>query len=247
MGDHEEEFDEDGAGGGEPSAIREVIVTVLAALALAWCVQAFLVKPFRIPSGSMENTLKCGDRVLVNRLDYRFGSPHRGDVVVFHPPAGLDSSGNPDPATVLGESGGPSFRTDGNGDRDVSKADVNYIKRLVAVGGDHIKVKEHHLYRNGKKVDEPYMRPLPKGYDESLANMKLYTVPTGTYFMMGDHRDNSADSRVWGPVPRSFLIGKAFWVYWPPKDFGGLPSKDPGGTDSTKQDPNCLESVGGGG
>jgi signal peptidase I len=237
--------DADHQGDGEPSAIREVIVTVVAALALAWCVQAFLVKPFRIPSGSMENTLRCGDRVLVNRLGYRFGDPSRGDVVVFHPPAGQDSSGNPDPSTVLGEDGsGTSFRTNSKGDREITKADVNYIKRLIAKGGDTVEVRHQHVILNGKAIKEPYLRPLSKSaeLDGSLADMKPYKVPKGTYFMLGDHRDNSADSRVWGPVPRSHVIGKAVWVYWPPSNFGGLPKEDPGGPDSTKQDPNCLES-----
>src|SRR3954468_18126200 len=93
----DESWDEDDD---ERGTILEVVITIGAALVLAFLVQQFLVKPFKIPSGSMENTLKCGDRVLVDRLSYRFSDPKRGDVVVFNPPAGVDASGKPDPSTV---------------------------------------------------------------------------------------------------------------------------------------------------
>src|SRR5688572_30009819 len=95
---HEEPDDE------ERGTILEVVVTIGAALLLAFFVQQFLVKPFKIPSGSMENTLRCGDRVLVDRVSFRFSDPDRGDVVVFNPPAGLGEGGRPDPSVVADES-----------------------------------------------------------------------------------------------------------------------------------------------
>ena len=232
-------YDDDHANGhDEPSTIKEVVITIVAALLLAYVVQGYLVKPYRIPSGSMENTLRCGDRVLVNRLGYHFGDPHRKDVVVFHPPAGLDEKGNPDPSTVAGEGGEiPKGK--------LSKADVNYIKRVIGMPGDTVQVKAHHAYINGKELDEPYLHPLPKS---SLAiggdgDFGPITLKKHQYFMMGDHRDNSADSRVFGPVPRDFVIGKAFMVYWPPSRFGGLPDKDPGGPKASAPDPKCIESA----
>ncbi len=218
----------------------EVLLTIGAALLLAFLVQQFLVKPFKIPSGSMENTLKCGDRVLVDRLSYRFTDPDRKDVVVFHPPAGIGEGGLPDPSQVADET--DAARLDADGTRTVTKADTNYIKRIIGLPGDEVEVKAHHAYVNGKKLNEPYLHPIDST-DDSRANWGPQTVPKGTYLMLGDHRDNSADGRVFGYVPRDFIIGKAFLVYWPMSRFGTLPKSDPGGAESSKADPNCLESA----
>lgn len=221
--------------------ILEVILTIGAALLLAFLVQQFLVKPFKIPSGSMENTLKCGDRVLVDRLSWRFSDPARGDVVVFNPPAGIGENGKPDPSIVAGDNGVRPQRNE-DGTVDYTKADTNYIKRIIGLPGDKAQVKDEHAYINGKKLDEPYLRPLEEHKDDpSQDDWGPLTVPKGTYLMLGDHRDNSADGRVFGFVPREGLVGKAFMVYWPPKRFGGLPSKDPGGKSTPDQ--NCLESA----
>jgi signal peptidase I len=225
--------------------ILEVILTIGAALLLAFLVQQFLVKPFKIPSGSMENTLKCGDRVLVDRLSWRFTDPQRGDVVVFNPPAGVGENGKPDTTIVAGENGVVPKRN-ADGTRDYTKADTNYIKRIIGLPGDKVHVKDQHAYVNGSKLKEPYLRPLEEGASDPSAgdwpsSGGDITVPKGAYLMLGDHRDNSADGRVFGFVPRKGLVGKAFMVYWPPARFGGLPSKDPGG--KTQVDPNCLESA----
>lgn len=190
----------------------------------------------------MENTLRCGDRVLVDRVTYRFSDPKRQDVVVFHPPAGIGEGGVADPSIVADEADAARIADDGT--VTATKADTNYIKRIIGLPGDTVQVKGHHAYIDGKKLDEPYLRPLEgvEGIDDgSRANWGPKEVPKGTYLMLGDHRDNSADGRVFGFVPREFLIGKAFMVYWPPKRFGGLPDKDPGGADATKADPKCLE------
>lgn len=217
---------------------REVAVTVGAALLLAWTVQAFIVKPFRIPSGSMENTLHCQDRVLVSRMTYRFGDPKRGDVVVFQPPA-AQIDGKVDVHQVAGE-GSDTPSTPGR--RTVAAADINYIKRIVGMPGDRVEVRKHHAYVNGKRLSEPYLHPLPEdaGLDAS-GTMVEVTVPKGAYLMLGDHRDNSADGRVFGFVPRSFIVGKAFMVYWPPTRFGGLPDRDPGAASKHAKD-SCQEA-----
>lgn len=226
----------------ERGTFLEVIITIGAALLLAFAVQQFLVKPFKIPSGSMENTLRCGDRVLVDRLSYRFRDPKRGDVVVFNPPAGIGEGGQPDPTVVADEQ--TAVRTGADNTRTDTAADTNYIKRIIGMPGDTVEVKQHHAYIDGKKLDEPYLRPIPKvdGIDVgSRGNWGPKTIPKGAYLMLGDHRDNSADGRVFGFVPRDFIVGNAFLVYWPPKRFGTLPEQDPGGTPTV--DPNCNEGA----
>lgn len=235
---HEEPEDE-GRG-----TVLEVVLTIAAALLLAFLVQEFLVKPFKIPSGSMENTLRCGDRVLVDRLSYRFGDPERGDVAVFNPPAGIGEGGRPDPSVVADESDAARVAPDGT--RTATEADTNYIKRIVGLPGETVEVKDHRAIVDGKRLEEPYLRPVERieGFDVGgRADWGPKEVPKGTYLMLGDHRDNSADGRVFGFVPEEFLVGKAFMVYWPPKRFGGLPDRDPGGARATQADPNCLEGA----
>lgn len=235
--------DADADGGSGNGTVLEIIVTIGAALLLAFLVQQYLVKPFKIPSGSMENTLHCGDRVLVDRLSWRFTDPKRGDVVVFNPPAATDANGRPDPSMVAGEPGAPgTARSDGT--REVTKADTNYIKRIIGLPGEKIEVRGHHVIVDGRKLKEPYLRPLGENAASAPnADWGPFVVPKGTYLMLGDHRDNSADGRVFGFVPREFLVGKTFLVYWPIKRLGGLPERDPGGAASTEPDPNCLESA----
>src|SRR3954468_10167335 len=124
----DESWDEDDD---ERGTILEVVITIGAALLLAFLAQQFLVKPFKIPSGSMENTLHCGDRVLVDRLSFRFGDPDRGDVVVFNPPAGIGEGGKPDPNVVADSSTMPKRGDDDT--REATKADTNYIKRIIGL------------------------------------------------------------------------------------------------------------------
>jgi signal peptidase I len=226
----------------ERGTLLEVVITIGAALLLAFLVQQYLVKPFKIPSGSMENTLHCGDRVLVDRITYRFKDPARKDIVVFNPPAGIGEGGRPDPSIVADET--TAARTEKDGTRTDTAADTNYIKRIIGLPGDTVEVKDHHANVNGAKLKEPYLRPLEEVAgisDGTRSDWGPKEVPKGAYLMLGDHRDNSADGRVFGFVPRDFIVGKAFMVYWPPKRFGGLPDKDPGGVKATQADPNCLE------
>jgi len=179
----------------------ELIVILAVAFGLAYVVQAWVVKPYRIPTGSMEPTLDVGDRVLVNRLVYRFHGPHRGDIIVFHPP--------------------------GHGDEAVrgarSEAGVTYIKRVIGLPGETLQITGGIVTvckpagQNCHSLKEPYT-------EGSLTAPRYgpFTVPQGDYFVMGDNRGDSLDSRYWGPLPRRNIIGEAFLIYWPPDRIGLL-------------------------
>ena len=171
-------------------------VILIVALAVAFLLQAFVVKPYRIPSSSMVPTLDPHDRVLVARFLYRFTSPAHGDIVVFKYP--LDTR-------------------------------VVFIKRLIGLPGDTLSLRGGHVYRNGVELHEPYVVKFDGQTAPTLPATPVdgstmsdpwslnhpYAVPAHTYFMMGDNRTDSDDSRVWGPVPARDLIGKAFLIYWP--------------------------------
>lgn len=225
----------------DSGSIFEVLLTVAAALALAFFVSGYLVKPYRIPSESMENTLRCRDRVLVDRLSFNFRDPKRNEVVVFHPPASVSSRGIVDRGSV-GMSGDAGRRID-KYRREVTAAKINYIKRIVGMPGDKLSVHSNFVYINGKKRTEPFLRPMETNELSSSSDWGPITVPKGTYFMMGDNRENSTDARFFGPVPKEFVVGKAFFIYWPPTRFGTVPKREKGGADATKPDPNCLESA----
>jgi signal peptidase I len=193
----------------------ELVVIVVVALGLALGIQQFLVKPFRIPSESMEPTLAVGQRVLVDRVSPRFGEPERGDVVVFKPPRGADDDAEVECAVE--RPGQPCAEAvDG-------RSDTNFIKRVVGVPGDELKVIRGRVYLKGKdgrfvQQKEPFIRP-----SEACDECNLETpmkVPRDQFFMMGDNRGNSTDSRVWGPVKKEWVIGGAFFTYWPPKRVG---------------------------
>jgi len=193
------------------NSLFELVAIVAVALGLALGIQAFLVKPYRIPSESMVPTLEIGQRVLVNRIGARFGAPEVGDVVVFHPPAGAEigpsCGGEPEEGTVCTR---PS----------PGQADVNFIKRVVAGPGDRLRIDDGRVIRNGRRVEEPYARPCGGG--EACDFPQEVRIPAGHYFMMGDNRGSSDDSRFWGPVPEAWIIGEAFGTYWPPDRVGVL-------------------------
>jgi signal peptidase I len=191
-------------------SLLELVMIVAVALGLALGIQAVLVKPFRIPSESMEPTLDVGQRVLVDRVSLRFSNPSRGDVLVFKPPKGSDDN----VCGVHQPSDAPCPRP------TPQRSDTNYIKRVVAVGGDHLKVIAGRVYLNGKRQREPFINP---SADCEICNLPHeITIPKGMYFMMGDNRGESADSRYWGPIPKKWIVGEAFATYWPPKRIGTL-------------------------
>jgi signal peptidase I len=178
------------------SAWLDYVIIAAVAILLALLVQAFLIKPYRIPSPSMERTLLVGDRVLVNRLVYHFRGVHRGDIVVFKWP--VDTH-------------------------------VVFIKRVIGLPGDVLSLRAGHVFVNGVQQNERYLRtssgqssPTVPGAPLSGSTMSQpwtlqmpYTVPAGDYFVMGDNRGASDDSRIWGPVPKRDIIGRAFFIYWP--------------------------------
>tara|TARA_R110002072_G_scaffold89737_8_gene200974 strand:- start:26826 stop:27608 length:783 start_codon:yes stop_codon:yes gene_type:complete len=190
-------------------------------LAIVLILRSFLVEPFQIPSGSMLPTLEVGDFILVNKFEYglrlpvigtkvvSLGDPQRGDIMVF------------------------KYPKDGK---------TNYIKRVIGLPGDLIKYENKRLTINGKLIEEKLLANLQKEqlYTETLVDVEhqifktkrssnlgaegLWRIPEGHYFMMGDNRDNSNDSRFWGLVPDELVVGKAFaiWMHWP--TLGSLPS-----------------------
>ncbi len=169
--------------------VWEYAKSILVALIIALLIRTFIVQAFRIPSGSMIPTLLVGDHILVNKLAYRFGEPHRLDVVVF------------------------KFPLDSNKD---------YIKRVIGLPGDRLKIVNKVVFINGKSLKEPYVRHtdsriIPRGI-QPRDNYGPVVVPPGHYFVMGDNRDSSYDSRFWGFVSRKALIGKALIIYfsWDP-------------------------------
>jgi signal peptidase I len=195
-------------------SLVELVVIVAVALGLALGIQAFLVKPYRIPSESMVPTLEIGQRVLVNRIGHRFSDPKVGDIVVFHPPTGSETD-------TCG---------DRNNDENAAcdkptpgKSKVNFIKRVVAGPGDTIRIVDGHVIRNGKREKDPYIsNTCANNANRGCTLPTPITVPPGHWFMMGDNRGESDDSRFWGPVPRDNIIGGAFATYWPPNRIGLL-------------------------
>jgi signal peptidase I len=195
----------------------ELAVIVVAALALALGIQAFLVKPYRIPSGSMLPTVRVNQRVLVDRLAMDFSSPHVGNIMVFHPPRNY-SDGCADAAEGENQSGqyaGAACQVAWK-----QPSSQTFIKRVVGLPGDHLSIRDGHVIRNGKPERDPYI--MQCAGDAACNFPQTITVPRGEYYMMGDNRPDSEDSRFWGPVPRAWIIGKAFLTYWPPDRIGFL-------------------------
>jgi len=171
--------------------ILEWVAVIGGGVLIAFVVEAFLVQAFWIPSPSMEPTLEQGDRVLVNKLAYKFHDVHRGDVVVFERPPGTS-----------------------NGADDEIK---DLIKRVVGVGGDRIESRDGSLYVNRELIDEPYLEP---GTRTDVP--EAIVVPDGQVFVMGDNRENSEDSRVFGPIDEDTIVGRAFVRVLPPDRLGWL-------------------------
>ena len=197
------------------SSIVELVVIVLVALGLALGIQAFIVKPYRIPSGSMEPTLAIGQRVLVNRVGMHFGKPHVGEIAVFHPPKDAEQQlcGRSPHMVKVGASACAEPDAEKSGD-------VNFIKRIVGGPGDTISIVAGHVIRNGKRESDSYIRPCAEA---SQCNFPIpIKIPADHWFMMGDNRGESDDSRFWGPVPTGWIIGGAFATYWPPDRIGIL-------------------------
>jgi signal peptidase I len=193
-------------------SLIELVLTVAIAVALALLIQAFVVKPYRIPSGSMIPTLDIGQRVLTNRL---ISHPSVGDVVVFHPPQGADPA-----EPVCGDPNEGAGHQQPCGKPTPQESSQTFIKRVVGGPGDRIQIVAGHVLRNGKREKDAYINDC--GNDSSCNFPTPVVVPPGDYFMMGDNRGFSDDSRFWGPIPDKWVIGVAFATYWPPNRIGLL-------------------------
>jgi signal peptidase I len=201
-------------------SILELVLIIAVALGLALGIQAWIVKPYRIPSGSMLPTLHIGQRVLVNRIGMDFSDPHVGEIAVFHPPEGASQQEcGPTPHVVK-----PGYEACAA--PLPRKSSENFIKRVVAGPGDEIYIKEGHVFRRAHgrgpfvREKDGYIRPC--GASSECEFPKPITIPPGHWFMMGDNRGESDDSRFWGPVPTGWIIGGAFATYWPPDRIGIL-------------------------
>jgi signal peptidase I len=181
------------------STIREYFESIVIAVILALFVRTWVVQAFKIPTGSMENNLLIGDHLLVNKF-------------VFGPTTGLDRAIMP-------------VRDITRGDIVVFKYPVeperDFIKRVIGLPGDTIELRAKKVYVNGQPLDEPYVHFLTTSSEgsevTSIDVRERYgpvTVPSGQYFVMGDNRDNSQDSRYWGYLPRGYVKGKAMMIYW---------------------------------
>jgi signal peptidase I len=195
----------------------ELVAIVGIALGMALAIQAFIVKPYRIPSGSMLPTLHINQRVLVDRIGNDFSSPSIGNIYVFHPPRNYaDGCANRDEGQNL--EGQYAARPCGVAQPQPSSQ--TFIKRVVGLPGDRISIRDGHVIRNGVAERSPYAVRCDGGDECNFP--RTIVVPRGEYYMMGDNRPDSLDSRFWGPVPKSWLIGKAFFTYWPPDRIGTL-------------------------
>jgi signal peptidase I len=181
------------------STLREYFESIVIAVILALFVRTWVVQAFKIPTGSMENNLLIGDHLLVNKF-------------VFGPTTGLDRAIMP-------------VRDITRGDIVVFKYPVeperDFIKRVIGLPGDSIELRAKKVYVNGQPLDEPYVHFLTTSSEgsevTSIDVRERYgpvTVPSGQYFVMGDNRDNSQDSRYWGYLPRGYVKGKAMMIYW---------------------------------
>jgi len=177
--------------------MAEYLAVALCAIVAALLVQAYVVKPYRIPSESMAATLVPRDRVLVNRVVYRLHGPGRGDIIVI----------------------------------DSAAVGRILIKRVVGLPGETITVDGGAVYIAARRLIEPYVHRLHgeteptepfRGTGKAWSLEHQYTVPAGYYFLMGDNRVVSDDSRDWGPAPRREIIGEAFFTYWPLSRLHGL-------------------------
>lgn len=185
-------------------SVLDWIVTLVFAVLIVLAVKAWVVNPYRIPSSSMEPTFHCArpeigcvgnasDRVIANRFIYHFRDPKREEIVVFKPPARA------------------ALRCPGGGGA--------YVKRIIGVPGDKWEERRGYVYIDGKRLNEPYVQASRRDNEShTLPDIQptVTRIPKEMYLMMGDNRSQSCDSRVWGLVPRSSIIGEVFLTYWPP-------------------------------
>lgn len=175
-----------------PRWLVEWAVIVVCVVALTFVLRAFVVQTYEIPSGSMIPTLQIGDRILVNKLSYDFHGVHRGDVIVFKTPPAEE-----------GRCAGPPV--------------PDLVKRVIGLPGETISSRGNTVLIDGKPLEQPWFKAVPLG-----PPIRTQKIPANHYFMMGDNRADSCDSRFWGTVPKSLIVGRAFAVVWPLGQVKGL-------------------------
>ena len=174
--------------------IVELVGVVVVAILVAVLLRTFVVATYSIPSGSMEPTLQVGDRIVVDKLSYHLHGVDRGNIVVFSTPPNEDCAGPP-----------------------VS----DLVKRVIGLPGETISLEDGNVYINGRFLPEPFLPPslrndtYPGPSTERLALNHAYRIPAGDVYVMGDNRPNSCDSRYWGPIPESSIVGKVDMRIWP--------------------------------
>lgn len=174
-----------------PGALRDMFASMFLAVGLAAGCHTFVAEARFIPSPSMVPTLAVGDRLVIEKVAYRFAEPRRYDVVVFKPPQSVAALVDFDPS-------------------------VPWIKRVMALPGESVAVMGGHVIVNGKRIDDPFPTEAAD-YD-----MPTREVPQGQLFVLGDNRNHSIDSHVWGTVGEDRVIGRACFRFWPPNRFGGV-------------------------
>lgn len=190
------------------SFFSELPGLLLAALLVAVLIKTFIVQPFYIPSGSMIPTLEVNDRVMVLKLSYQWSDPARGDIVVFENPYAPEADESIPEAMVRSVLEALGIRTSTYDD---------LIKRVVATGGEEIVITGNQIYVDGVRLEEPFLAP-----GVQMSDVGPLVVPEDHVFVMGDNRNSSSDSRVFGPVPESEIIGRAVLRIWPLDRISGL-------------------------
>jgi len=224
--------------GKKKSKFREYLEAIIIAVVLALLIRAYIIQAFKIPSGSMTPTLLVGDHILVNKFIYGiklpfsdnrifiFRPPKRGDIIVFSFPGNREKEecrsiikNISSRITLAFSSGNPLYLF-----RDECR---DFIKRVIAVGGDKIEIRNKRVYVNGIPLKEPYVihtDPIIQK-DSPRDNFGPFIVPRNSFFVMGDNRDQSYDSRFWGVVDMKDIKGKAFILYWSWNKNGNLLNK----------------------
>jgi signal peptidase I len=192
------------------SLLRELPLLLAVAFVIAFLVKTFVAQAFFIPSESMVHTLEVGDRVLVSRMSYHLHEPHRGDIVVFTSPFETQGRSNSRslPSRVV------HTVLESVGLRQPSTED--FIKRVIALPGETVEGRSGKILINGRELIEPYLA------EEPIGDFPAKTIPKGQLWVMGDNRNRSSDSRVFGPIKKSKIVGRAILRIWPVNRLGFL-------------------------
>lgn len=170
------------------SFVVDLVETLVIGVSIFMLVYLVLMQPHQVSGHSMDPNLQSADYLLTDKVSYRLHPPERGDIVVFHAP---------DAANCV----------EGTG--------CDYIKRVIGIPGDTIEIKNEQIYLNGSVLDEPYIPDGTPTYPGAFSKDRVISLGQNEFFVVGDNRTQSSDSRVWGPIQPSMIVGRAFFRYWP--------------------------------